>query len=192
MVAGGGGGGGNHGGGGGAGGVVVSDVPLSAGSYSVAVGNGGAGTGANPPHPKIDTQDRTVYLVTFVLLVVVLEHTQIHPTGMVLTVDQVAEMLLEEVEVEHHPRDMDLQTKYPIYSPTPTPLQNQPVTPTPQGNPGGTQTGSGSQDYGGGGGGGAGSAGQDQSATGGGDGGNGVQAPPIFRDPSNTFWKSCS
>tara|TARA_Y100000289_G_C3886133_1_gene131379 strand:+ start:58 stop:483 length:426 start_codon:yes stop_codon:yes gene_type:complete len=56
-----------------------------------------------------DTQEMTVYLVTFVLLVVVLEHTQIHPTGMVLTEDQVAE-LLEEVEVEHHPRDMDLQT----------------------------------------------------------------------------------
>ena len=94
MVAGGGGGSGNHGGEGSAGGVVVSDVPLSAGDYSVAVGNGGAGTGANPPHPG-DTQDRTVYLVTFVLLVVVLEHAD-SLTTMVLTEDQVANT---EVEV---------------------------------------------------------------------------------------------
>jgi hypothetical protein len=54
VVGGGGGGGGNYGGGGGAGGFKSGTVELPAGSYSITIGNGGAGGAASLPTSGLD------------------------------------------------------------------------------------------------------------------------------------------
>jgi len=183
MVAGGGSGARNHGGGGGAGGVVSTTTTLGPGSHTVTIGSG---AGAPPSIPEqAGTQGENS---AFGTILAAGGGGGGGPSG-----GQDAQYGGSGgggVRGSGPPPAQPGKpgNKYPDVSPTPAPLRGQDVTPTPQGNAGGTNaTGSGPTDYAAGGGGGAGGVGSDTSNSTGGAGGSGVQAPPIFRDPSNTF-----
>jgi len=180
MVAGGGAGGTNHGAGGGAGGVVSTTTTLEPGSHTVTIGSGGPASSS----PQVGSPGENS---AFGTILAAGGGAGAGPTGGAGTAGGSGG---GGVRGSGPPPSAVAQpgNKYPNVSPTPAPLRGQPVTPTPQGNAGGNNsTGSAGTDYGAGAGGGAGGVGGSTSTNIGAAGGPGVQAPPIFRDPSNTF-----